>query len=101
MTTSPALTPSLAVGKPVSALGTLADVARSGRPVSGTLVRSSLHRLKLEPPNNRSRNVRWHLVKRSSEQIDDQTHRSLCSSATVVPVIHFDNVHANQVTFCT
>src|SRR5260370_3462659 len=40
------------------------------------------------------------LVKCGSEQIDDQTHRSLRSSATVVPVIHFDNVHTKQVAFC-
>ncbi len=41
------------------------------------------------------------LVKRRSEQVDNQSHRRLRSSTTVVPVIHFDNVHTNQVALCT
>lgn len=83
----------------MSALAAL-RMSNVGGPVSGILVRSSFAQVEI-PHNDRSRNLRWHLVKRSSEQIDDQTHRSLRSSAAVVPVIHFDNVHANQVTFCT
>ena len=41
------------------------------------------------------------LVKRGSEQVNKQSHGGLGSTTTVVAVIHFDNINANQAALCT
>jgi len=39
-------------------------------------------------------------VQGCTEQIDEQAVGGLCSAAAVIPIIHLDDIHTNQATFC-